>query len=91
MLRWLVAGFSVVAMTRSKSWRSNIKRRWLLQRVRRRDDMAALGRMLISSDSWFHVTRRGGFFALHNHPNASWSGVYCVDPGKNDADTSSEK
>jgi uncharacterized protein (TIGR02466 family) len=49
-------------------------------------DAAALGRMLISSDSWFHVTRRGGFFALHNHPNASWSGVYCVDPGKHDPD-----
>lgn len=49
-------------------------------------DVATLGRMLISSDSWFHVTRRGGFFALHNHPNASWSGVYCVDPGKPDED-----
>jgi uncharacterized protein (TIGR02466 family) len=49
-------------------------------------DVATLGRMLISSDSWFHITRRGGFFALHNHPNASWSGVYCVDPGKHDPD-----
>jgi uncharacterized protein (TIGR02466 family) len=49
-------------------------------------DSAALGRMLIYSDSWFHVTRRGGFFALHNHPMASWSGVYCVDPGKHDPD-----
>jgi uncharacterized protein (TIGR02466 family) len=47
-------------------------------------DTATLGRMLIYSESWFHVTRRGGFFALHNHPNASWSGVYCVDPGKHD-------
>ena len=26
-----------------------------------------------------------GFFGLHNHPNASWSGVYCVDPGQHDA------
>jgi uncharacterized protein (TIGR02466 family) len=49
-------------------------------------DVAMLGRMLINSDSWFHVTRRGGFFALHNHPNASWSGVYCVDPGSSDPD-----
>jgi hypothetical protein len=39
-------------------------------------------RLLICSDAWFHVTRRGGFFGLHNHPNASWSGVYCVDPGQ---------
>ena len=49
-------------------------------------DTATLARMLIYSDSWFHVTRRGGFFALHNHPNASWSGVYCVDPGRHDPD-----
>jgi uncharacterized protein (TIGR02466 family) len=49
-------------------------------------DAATLGKLLIHSDSWFHVTRRGGFFGLHNHPMASWSGVYCVDPGRNDAD-----
>jgi len=49
-------------------------------------DTAKLERIQIYSDSWFHVTRRGGFFALHNHPMASWSGVYCVDPGKSDAD-----
>src|ERR1044072_2921263 len=40
------------------------------------------GRLMIYSDAWFHVTRRGGFFGLHNHPNASLSGVYCVDPGQ---------
>ena len=49
-------------------------------------DAATLQRLLIYADSWFHVTRRGGFFALHNHPMASWSGVYCVDPGRHDAD-----
>jgi Putative 2OG-Fe(II) oxygenase len=38
----------------------------------------------IYNHAWFHVTRRGGYFALHNHPNASWSGVYCVDPGRHD-------
>lgn len=48
-------------------------------------DEAMLRRLLIYSDSWFHVTRRGGFFALHNHPMASWSGVYCVSPGEHDA------
>jgi uncharacterized protein (TIGR02466 family) len=50
-------------------------------------DGAMLERMLIYCDSWFHITRRGGFFALHNHPNASWSGVYCVDPGQHDPDS----
>lgn len=34
--------------------------------------------------SWFHITRRGGFQSTHNHPNASWSAVYCVDPGDSD-------
>lgn len=48
-------------------------------------DAATMRRLLIYSDSWFHVTRRGGFFGLHNHPNASWSGVYCVSPGRHDA------
>jgi uncharacterized protein (TIGR02466 family) len=42
--------------------------------------------LLIYNDAWFHVTRRGGFFGLHNHPNATWSGVYCVDPGRSDPD-----
>ena len=49
-------------------------------------DSATIARLLIYNDAWFHVTRRGGFFGLHNHPNASWSGVYCVDPGQHDAD-----
>lgn len=31
--------------------------------------------------AWFHITRNGGYQSLHNHPNASWSGIYCVDPG----------
>jgi uncharacterized protein (TIGR02466 family) len=31
--------------------------------------------------SWFHITRNGGFQSVHNHPNASWSAIYCVNPG----------
>lgn len=49
-------------------------------------DLNTLHRLEIYNDCWFHVTRRGGFFGIHNHPNASWSGVYCVDPGRSDAD-----
>lgn len=49
-------------------------------------DLPTLHRLQIYNDCWYHVTRRGGFFGLHNHPNASWSGVYCVDPGKHDPD-----
>jgi uncharacterized protein (TIGR02466 family) len=36
----------------------------------------------IFSHTWFHVTRHGGFVINHIHPMASWSGVYCVDPGE---------
>lgn len=49
-------------------------------------DLKALERLEIYNDAWFHVTRRGGFFGLHNHPNASWSGVYCIEPGRHDPD-----
>ena len=31
--------------------------------------------------SWFHITSAGGYFQPHNHPNASWSLVLCVDNG----------
>jgi uncharacterized protein (TIGR02466 family) len=39
-------------------------------------------RLQIFSHTWFHVTRHSGFTILHTHPMASWSGVYCVDPGR---------
>jgi uncharacterized protein (TIGR02466 family) len=38
--------------------------------------------------SWFHVTRTGGFQCAHNHPNASWSAIYCVEPGDGDSPAS---
>lgn len=43
-----------------------------------------MNRLRIFSHTWFHITRRGGFFGLHNHPMASWSGVYCVSAGEDD-------
>jgi uncharacterized protein (TIGR02466 family) len=36
----------------------------------------------IHHHSWYHLTWEGGYTAQHNHPMASWSGVYCVDPGE---------
>ncbi|NLG58657.1 MAG: hypothetical protein GX538_00640 [Gammaproteobacteria bacterium] len=41
-------------------------------------DTATLQRLHIAYESWFHITRRGGYFGVHNHPMHSWSGVYCV-------------
>lgn len=40
-----------------------------------------MARLQISNHTWFHVTRTGGYASAHNHPMASWSSVYCVDPG----------
>lgn len=45
-----------------------------------------MSRLRIYHHSWFHITRSGGYTAAHNHPMASWSGVYCVDPGNPPAD-----
>ncbi|HET6545980.1 MAG TPA: putative 2OG-Fe(II) oxygenase [Rhodanobacteraceae bacterium] len=48
-------------------------------------DAGSRARLRVNTDAWFHVTRRGGFFGVHNHPMATWSGVYCVSTGENDA------
>ena len=44
-------------------------------------DDDAMARLRFDYHAWFHVTRNGGFQGLHNHQNASWSGIFCVDPG----------
>jgi uncharacterized protein (TIGR02466 family) len=41
-----------------------------------------MANLRIYQHSWFHITRREGYTSEHNHPMASWSGVYCVDPGE---------
>ena len=45
---------------------------------------ARMQRLNVRTESWFHITRRHGWFGVHNHPNASWSGVYCVAAGEPD-------
>ena len=42
---------------------------------------AELAQLRIDYHAWFHVTRNGGYQGLHNHSNASWSAIFCVDPG----------
>ena len=37
--------------------------------------------MKFRNESWFHITRKGGYFQPHTHPLASVSMIYCVDPG----------
>lgn len=49
-------------------------------------DLPTLKQLQIFNSCWCHITRQGGFFGVHNHPNASWSGVYCVDPGRGNPD-----
>ena len=45
-------------------------------------DASQMSALRFNYHAWFHVTRKGGFQSMHNHPNASWSGIFCVDPGK---------
>jgi len=40
-----------------------------------------LKRLRFDYHAWFHITRNGGYQGMHNHQNASWSGIFCVDPG----------
>lgn len=49
-------------------------------------DEATRQRLAIHTDAWFHITRRNGHFGVHNHPLASWSGVYSVSAGLSDND-----
>lgn len=44
-------------------------------------DPASWRELTFDYHSWFHVTRHGGHQGVHNHPMASWSGIFCVDPG----------
>ncbi len=37
-----------------------------------------LQRLHMATESWFHLTGRGGYFGVHNHALHAWSGVYCV-------------
>ena len=43
-----------------------------------------MSKLRIFQHSWYHITRNGGYTGNHNHPMASWSGVYCVDSGDRD-------
>lgn len=52
-----------------------------------RYDAASMAKLDFHYDSWFHVTRKGGFQGLHLHPNASWSGIFCIDAGDAPPDT----
>jgi len=41
-----------------------------------------IARLKFHNHTWFHVSRYAGSFIAHNHPLASWSGVYCVRAGQ---------
>ena len=52
----------------------------LVQDLNRYDD-AEMDLLRFDYHAWFHITRRHGYQGQHNHPNASWSGIFCVHPG----------
>lgn len=49
-------------------------------------DEAAMASLRFDYHAWFHITRTHGYQGQHNHPNASWSGIFCVQPGDGPAD-----
>jgi len=53
----------------------------LVARLNGYDD-EEMARLAFYYDSWFHVTRAGGYQSIHYHPRASWSGIYAVQPGE---------
>lgn len=44
-------------------------------------DQKALNELKFRQESWFHITKAGGYFQPHTHPQASVSMIYCVEPG----------
>ena len=30
------------------------------------------------TESWYHLTKKGGYHDVHSHPNCSWCGIYCL-------------
>lgn len=50
-------------------------------------DEATLRSLRFSCESWFHITRRGGYFGPHIHALHAWSGVYCVQHDGDDPDS----
>jgi uncharacterized protein (TIGR02466 family) len=43
---------------------------------------------VMSASAWATICRAGAYHAPHSHPESSWSGVYYVDAGTNNADRS---
>lgn len=33
-------------------------------------------------ESWYHITKNGGYHDAHSHPNCSWCGIYYLEPGE---------
>ncbi len=54
---------------------------WVIARLNGYDH-EQMQKIQLFSDAWFHITEFGGYFYTHNHPMASWSAVYCVNPGE---------
>lgn len=38
-------------------------------------------------ESWYHLTGNGGYHDAHSHPNCSWCGIYCLEPGESNLET----
>jgi uncharacterized protein (TIGR02466 family) len=39
------------------------------------------------TESWFHITKNGGYHDTHSHPMHSWSGIYYLNIGETQLET----
>lgn len=39
------------------------------------------------TESWFHITKNGGYHDTHGHPMNSWSGIYYLNIGESSLET----
>ena len=46
-----------------------------------KNEMVPPNSAVLILDSWAHITNDGGFHDVHNHPNCSWCGIYCIEKG----------
>ena len=60
-------------------------RNWLLDKLLEAYSLIKIkSKEIVITDSWFHVTKKGGFHNLHTHPDTPLAGIIYVESGGSD-------
>ena len=58
---------------------------WLLEKLVSAYSMIKIkSKEIVITESWFHVTKKGGFHNLHTHPDTPLGGIFYIDNGESD-------